>query len=144
VACFIFILFFAPSVQVLLVGEILCGIPWGVFQTLTTVYESEVCPANLRAYLTTYVNFCWVIGTILGQCVLRGFLNTGSNQWGLSNPICNAVDLANPHCHRGLPGARVPMVAYAKGSARKMPKRLSENYSSRKLPRIRTLTRPWP
>jgi SP family general alpha glucoside:H+ symporter-like MFS transporter len=25
----IFILFFAPNVQVLLVGEILCGIPWG-------------------------------------------------------------------------------------------------------------------
>ena len=26
---FIFILFFSPNVQVLLVGEILCGIPWG-------------------------------------------------------------------------------------------------------------------
>lgn len=25
----IFILFFAPNVKVLLVGEILCGIPWG-------------------------------------------------------------------------------------------------------------------
>jgi SP family general alpha glucoside:H+ symporter-like MFS transporter len=25
----IFILFFAPNIQVLLVGEILCGIPWG-------------------------------------------------------------------------------------------------------------------
>jgi SP family general alpha glucoside:H+ symporter-like MFS transporter len=25
----IFILFFAPNVQVLLAGEILCGIPWG-------------------------------------------------------------------------------------------------------------------
>jgi hypothetical protein len=30
---FIFITFFAPSVQVLLVGEILCGLTWGVFAT---------------------------------------------------------------------------------------------------------------
>ena len=33
---FFFILFFAPNVQTLVVGEVLCGIPWGIFQTLTT------------------------------------------------------------------------------------------------------------
>lgn len=33
VCCFIFIPFFAQNVQTLLVAEILCGIPWGVFQT---------------------------------------------------------------------------------------------------------------
>jgi SP family general alpha glucoside:H+ symporter-like MFS transporter len=32
---FIFISFFAPNAQTLLVGEILIGIPLGVFQTLT-------------------------------------------------------------------------------------------------------------
>lgn len=58
----IFIPFFAPSLEVLLVGQILIGIPWGVFQTLTTAYAAEVTPTHLRAYLTTYVNFCWVIG----------------------------------------------------------------------------------
>ena len=87
VTCFIFILFFAPSVQVLEIGEILCGIPWGVFQTLTTVYASEVCPVNLRPYLTTYVNLCWVIGTILGQGVLRAFLSNGSSQWAYRIPF---------------------------------------------------------
>ncbi|KAE8442521.1 hypothetical protein EG329_003236 [Mollisiaceae sp. DMI_Dod_QoI] len=87
VSCFIFILFFAPSVQVLEIGEILCGIPWGVFQTLTTVYASEVCPVNLRPYLTTYVNLCWVIGTILGQGVLRAFLTNGSSQWAYRIPF---------------------------------------------------------
>ena len=56
VLCFIFIVFFAKSLTMLLIGEILCGIPWGVFQTLTTAYASEVCPVQLRAYLTTYVN----------------------------------------------------------------------------------------
>jgi SP family general alpha glucoside:H+ symporter-like MFS transporter len=51
----IFIPFFAQSLQTLLIGEILQGIPWGVFQTITTAYASEVCPVSLRAYLTTYV-----------------------------------------------------------------------------------------
>jgi hypothetical protein len=30
---FIFVPFFAPNVQTLLAGQILCGIPWGIFQT---------------------------------------------------------------------------------------------------------------
>ncbi|OAA54712.1 Sugar/inositol transporter [Niveomyces insectorum RCEF 264] len=86
-ACFIFILFFAPSVEVLLAGEILCGIPWGVFETLTTVYAAEVCPVGLRAYLTTYVNLCWVLGTLLGQGVLRAFLTSGTSQWAYRVPF---------------------------------------------------------
>ena len=36
------IFFTAQNVQTLLVAEILCGIPWGVFQTLTVTYASEV------------------------------------------------------------------------------------------------------
>lgn len=39
---FIAIFFTAPNVEVLLVAEILAGIPWGVFQTLTITYASEV------------------------------------------------------------------------------------------------------
>jgi SP family general alpha glucoside:H+ symporter-like MFS transporter len=27
---FIFILFFAPNVQTLVIGEVFCGIPWGM------------------------------------------------------------------------------------------------------------------
>nr|POE52195.1 alpha-glucosides permease mph2 [Quercus suber] len=68
---FIFIAFFAPSLPVLLIGEILMGVPWGVFQTLTTTYAAEVCPIALRAYLTTYVNLCWVIGQFLASAVLK-------------------------------------------------------------------------
>ena len=54
--CFIFISFFGPSLGAQLTGQILCGIPWGVYQTVTTVYASEVLPVNLRGYLTSYVN----------------------------------------------------------------------------------------
>lgn len=70
--CFIFIVFFSVNLPMLLVGEILCGLPWGVFQTLTTTYAAEVCPVALRAYLTTYVNLCWVFGQFLSSGVLKG------------------------------------------------------------------------
>ncbi|KAI7635985.1 sugar porter family MFS transporter, partial [Hortaea werneckii] len=69
---FIFFLFFAQSLPMLLIGEILCGFPWGTFQTLTTTYASEVCPVALRPYLTTYVNLCWVIGQFISSAVLKG------------------------------------------------------------------------
>ncbi|RMY41722.1 hypothetical protein D0865_12212 [Hortaea werneckii] len=69
---FIFLLFFAQSLPMLLIGEILCGLPWGTFQTLTTTYASEVCPVALRPYLTTYVNLCWVIGQFISSAVLKG------------------------------------------------------------------------
>jgi SP family general alpha glucoside:H+ symporter-like MFS transporter len=36
------------------------GLPLGLFQTTTVMYALEVAPISLRAYLTNYVNFCWV------------------------------------------------------------------------------------
>ncbi|EQL02995.1 MRT, a raffinose family of oligosaccharides transporter [Ophiocordyceps sinensis CO18] len=83
---FIFILFFAESLPMLLVGEILIGIPWGVFQTLTTTYAAEVCPTHLRAYLTTYVNLCWVIGQFLASGVLRAMI-LRDDKWGYKIPF---------------------------------------------------------
>jgi SP family general alpha glucoside:H+ symporter-like MFS transporter len=50
IIAFTTIFFTAQSVVHLLVAEILCGIPWGVFQTLTITYASEVCPVALRGY----------------------------------------------------------------------------------------------
>lgn len=50
IIAFTAIFFTAQNVVSLLVAEILCGIPWGVFQTLTITYASEVCPVALRGY----------------------------------------------------------------------------------------------
>ncbi|KAJ4327737.1 hypothetical protein N0V84_001846 [Fusarium piperis] len=58
----IFISFFAPSLEVLLVGQVLFGIPLGLFQTTPIIYASEVSPVCLRPYLTNYINFCWIQG----------------------------------------------------------------------------------
>jgi SP family general alpha glucoside:H+ symporter-like MFS transporter len=70
--CTIFVLFFAPNVTVLVVGEVLCGIPWGAFQSITPAYASEVSPVMLRPYLTTFINMCWVIGQFFAAAVSRG------------------------------------------------------------------------
>ncbi|PNY29695.1 General alpha-glucoside permease [Tolypocladium capitatum] len=86
VIAFIFVLFFAGNLATLLVGELLMGIPLGVFQTLTVTYASEVCPVVLRCYLTTYVNLCWVMGQLLASGVLRGFV-TRADEWGYRIPF---------------------------------------------------------
>lgn len=57
----------------------------GVFQTLTTTYAAEVCPVPLRAYLTTYVNLCWVIGQLIASGVLKGFVS-GNTEWSYRIP----------------------------------------------------------
>ncbi len=54
-SAFITITFFATTKPVLLVGQCLLGAPWGVFQTISTVYASDILPVGLRGYLTTYV-----------------------------------------------------------------------------------------
>lgn len=54
----VFIMFFAQNIVMLMVGEVLCGLPWGAFQTLTTTYAADIAPMALRPYLTTYVNMC--------------------------------------------------------------------------------------
>lgn len=64
---FVFILFFAPNIQTILIGFTLCGIPWGIFQPLATSYASEVLPVALRAYLATYINMCWIIGQLVSS-----------------------------------------------------------------------------
>ncbi|RCI14146.1 hypothetical protein L249_6059 [Ophiocordyceps polyrhachis-furcata BCC 54312] len=85
VAAFTAIFFTAPNVQTLLVAEILCGVPWGIFQTLTITYASEVCPIALRGYLTTYVNFCWGLGQEIGIGVIRSMLHR-NDEWGFRIP----------------------------------------------------------
>lgn len=85
VAAWTAIFFTAQSVVSLLIAEILCGIPWGVFQTLTITYASEVCPVALRGYLTTYVNFCWGLGQIVGVGVIKAMLSR-DDEWAYRIP----------------------------------------------------------
>lgn len=95
--------FFAVNLQMLLAGQILCGIPWGVFQTLTINYAAEVMPVALRAYLLSSINMCWVVGQLLATGVTRSLANNESTlsfrlpfglQWAIGLPVLIGVILA--------------------------------------------------
>ncbi|TLD19585.1 hypothetical protein PspLS_09582 [Pyricularia sp. CBS 133598] len=83
---FIFVLFFAPNVEVLVLGEVLCGIPWGAFQSVTPAYASEVAPVALRPYLTTFINMCWVIGQFFAQAVNYNSIRR-TDEWAYRIPF---------------------------------------------------------
>jgi MFS transporter, SP family, general alpha glucoside:H+ symporter len=84
-SAFITLFFVAQNVQTLLAAEILCGIPWGVFQTITITYASDVCPVKLRNYLTSWINACWGIGQLLGIAVIYGMLDR-DDEWAYRIP----------------------------------------------------------
>jgi SP family general alpha glucoside:H+ symporter-like MFS transporter len=86
ITAFIFFLFFATSTTLLLVGLLLCGVPWGIFATLAPAYASEVCPLSLRGYLTVYVNLCWALGQLVAAGVLEGFVDR-QDQWAYRIPF---------------------------------------------------------
>ncbi|GJN80016.1 hypothetical protein PLIIFM63780_003540 [Purpureocillium lilacinum] len=99
----IFLQFFAPSLAVLEVGQVLLGIPLGILETITCVYAVEVALTCLRAFLTSYVSQNWVIGQIVAACVLRGILNVEAPwsyripfavQWLWPIPVAIAVFFA--------------------------------------------------
>ncbi|KAI7486934.1 sugar porter family MFS transporter [Hortaea werneckii] len=100
---FVFLLFFAQNLPMLLVGE-------GTFQTLTTTYASEVCPVALRPYLTTYVNLCWVIGQFLSSAVFKGVACTQGPQRRCEEAAVTS-DFAKPS--RLDPDATISMMIYA-------------------------------
>ncbi|KAG9734564.1 hypothetical protein KCU73_g10735, partial [Aureobasidium melanogenum] len=70
----IFIIFFAQSLLMLLVGEILMGIPWGAFQTLTTTYAAEVYPVSLRVLIlaSTPMKHMMIFTNKLGKASTEG------------------------------------------------------------------------
>ncbi|KAI5928356.1 sugar transporter [Camillea tinctor] len=83
---FIFVPFFAPSVEILLVGMFLMAVPCGIFAAATPGYAAEVCPMALRGYLTTYVNLCWVIGHLIAAGVLTSRLDDPT-EWSYRIPF---------------------------------------------------------
>lgn len=85
-AAFIFVVFFAPNLTTLVVGEILCGLPWGILATTAPAYASEVLPIALRTYMTSYTNMCFIIGQLISAGVLKG-LSSREDEWGYKIPF---------------------------------------------------------
>ncbi|KAH9866272.1 hypothetical protein J1614_008838 [Plenodomus biglobosus] len=82
----IFIPFFSTSLEMFLVGGIIQGLPWGVFQTLAISYAADLCPMHLRGYMTSWINMCWVIGGLLSTGILTGLMKN-TTQWGYRIPF---------------------------------------------------------
>ena len=91
-SAFIFMTFFAPNIIVLTAGEVLCGLPWGVFATIAPAYASEVLPLSLRVYLTSYTNMCFIIGQLIAAGVLDGLVHLTS-EWSYRIPFVRSLHL---------------------------------------------------
>ena len=83
---FIFVEFFSTSIVVLFLGEFLMNIPFGIFTTVAISYADNVAPLALRGYLTSYINYCWLIGQLIGAGVLRGVEHI-TTEWGYRIPL---------------------------------------------------------
>ncbi|KAI5467916.1 general substrate transporter [Mariannaea sp. PMI_226] len=85
-AGWVFMSFFSPTIEILLVGQFFCNIAWGVFATTGPAYAAEVTPLAIRGYLTAYVNLCWCIGQFISAGVLKGLVNNPT-KWSYKIPF---------------------------------------------------------
>ncbi|KAJ4376378.1 hypothetical protein N0V83_001661 [Neocucurbitaria cava] len=62
---FILVFYFAKSLPVMFVSQLLEGIPWGIFIANAPAYCSEITPIQLRAPATQMLQMFWAIGAII-------------------------------------------------------------------------------
>ncbi|KJX95580.1 MFS transporter like protein [Zymoseptoria brevis] len=100
---FIFIFYFANSLPVMLVAQILEGIPWGVFIANSPAYCSEIVPIALRAPATQMLQMFWAIGAIIVQGVCYNYEGIDTQkayrvpialQWMFPTPLAILIYLA--------------------------------------------------
>ncbi|CRG83368.1 Maltose permease MAL31 [Talaromyces islandicus] len=84
--CFVFVQFFATSIGMLCVGEILGGLAYGFYVVIAPTYASEICPLALRGVLTASVNLAFVIGQFIAQGVAAG-LESRLDDWAWKAPF---------------------------------------------------------
>lgn len=85
-ACFTFIQFFARSLTVLLVGELLGGLILGTYAVIAPSYASEVCPVAMRGVLLAWINLCFVIGQLIATGIVAGTAKL-TTHWAYSAPF---------------------------------------------------------
>lgn len=100
---FIFIMYFADSVELFFAAQILEGLPWGVFIANAPAYCSEIVPIKLRAPATQMLQMFWAIGSIIVGGVTYVYRNNLSEkayripialQWMFPTPLAILIFLA--------------------------------------------------
>lgn len=72
---FIFAFYFAESLPVIFVAQLLEGMPWGIFIANAPAYCSEIVPIKLRAPATQMLQMFWAIGSIIVGAVTYRYNN---------------------------------------------------------------------
>lgn len=62
---FIFTFYFAKSMPVIFLAQLLEGVPWGIFIANAPAYCSEIVPIKLRAPVTQMLQMFWAVGSII-------------------------------------------------------------------------------
>jgi SP family general alpha glucoside:H+ symporter-like MFS transporter len=70
---FIFAFYFAQSLPVMFVAQLLEGIPWGIFIANAPAYCSEIVPIQLRAPATQMLQMFWAVGSIIVGAVTYSY-----------------------------------------------------------------------
>jgi SP family general alpha glucoside:H+ symporter-like MFS transporter len=70
---FIFAFYFADSLAVMFVAQLLEGIPWGIFIANAPAYCSEIVPIQLRAPATQMLQMFWAVGSIIVGAVTYSY-----------------------------------------------------------------------
>ena len=72
---FIFVFYFAHSLPVTFVAQLLEGLPWGIFIANAPAYCSEIVPIKLRAPATQMLQMFWAFGSIIVGAVTYRYNN---------------------------------------------------------------------
>lgn len=83
--CTIFIMFFATSLEVMVIGQTFEGVSWGFFIANAPAYASEVVPLAVRGACTATLQMSWSIGSIIVAGVAMVY-NYKDNQWSWRLP----------------------------------------------------------
>ncbi|KAJ5631313.1 Maltose permease [Penicillium longicatenatum] len=100
---FIFAFYYAESMPVIFVAQLLEGMPWGIFIANAPAYCSEIVPIKLRAPATQMLQMFWAIGSIIVGAVTYVY-NTNPDpsaykipialQWIFPTPLAILIFLA--------------------------------------------------
>ncbi|KAI4715420.1 general substrate transporter [Aureobasidium sp. EXF-10727] len=82
----IFVSFFANSLELLVVGQALEGVPWGLFIANSPAYASEVVPLALRALCAATLQMSWIVGGIIVAAATYAY-NGRDDQWAWRVPL---------------------------------------------------------
>lgn len=130
---FIFSFYFANSLPVMFVAQLLEGMPWGIFIANAPAYCSEIVPLRLRAPATQMLQMFWAIGSIIVgavtyhystydhpdayRYVLISATSKSSANERNQDSHCASMDVPYSARHPNLLRARVAMVAGSQGTS---------------------------